>query len=83
MFCYHVMLSYDVIMGHDNTPPILFFLKTSQTHNKSLLLSIQSSLVSTIKKGGRSEQGQKVLTWRAEHPERFSAQRENFAGGFR
>ena len=31
MFCYHVMLSCDVIMGHDNTPPILFFLKTSQT----------------------------------------------------
>jgi hypothetical protein len=31
IFCYHVMLSCDVIMGHDNTPPILFFLKTSQT----------------------------------------------------
>jgi hypothetical protein len=26
-----VRLSCDVIMGHDNTPPILFFLKTSQT----------------------------------------------------
>jgi hypothetical protein len=24
MFCYHVMLSCDVIMGHDNTPPFYF-----------------------------------------------------------
>ena len=34
MFCYHVMLSCDVIMGHDNTSPILFFLKTSQTRTR-------------------------------------------------
>jgi hypothetical protein len=24
IFCYHVMLSCDVIMGHDNTPPFYF-----------------------------------------------------------
>jgi hypothetical protein len=27
MFCYHVVLSYDVIMGHDNTPPFYFSWK--------------------------------------------------------
>jgi hypothetical protein len=42
MFCYHVMLSCDVIIGHDNLPPPTFiFLKTSQTPFKYLFYKLK------------------------------------------